>query len=91
MPNINQKLLAKLGLRVMDVKHTHVPLPIREMTHDTMENPVKVITEMKVEIDDERFYSMCHLIRFTDMMCESKNPAVHETYNHLITLLELSK
>ena len=91
MKQHDQDLLNKLGLQVIDIDYITRPMHIREMSAADFEKPVKVAIQVKVEIDEERFYSMCHLIRLTDMMCESKSQAVQETYNHLVTLLELSK
>ena len=85
------ELLGKLGIIVTKLEYVKRPMHIREMSADSFEDPTVVEVRGKFVIDESRFRSMCHLVRLTDMMCESKNSAVHETYEHLITLLELSK
>ena len=82
-------LLSKLGIDVTDMEFTidGVPVGVKEYACGAPE----IKTTGTFTIDENVFRPMCHLIRITDMIVESKNPAVNEMYNHLITMLELTK
>lgn len=62
---------------------------VQDMTVDRydMDNTIRGTFILKEDV----FRPMCHLIRIVDMINESKNPAIQETFGHLIEMLELSK
>ncbi len=81
--SINERdtyLLRKLGLEVTALTYERV-----SPHNDTIE------VAGTFKLDDSVFRPMCRLIEIVDMMNESRNPAVMETFGHLITMLELSK
>lgn len=89
MNNHELQLLKKLGILITDLEYTRSEPSPYDGSHGTVKGDV--ITTGSFEIDEDRFRPMCHLIRLVDMICESKNPGVNETFNHLVTMLELTK
>ena len=82
-------LLGKLGIDITNLEYWHDGVPTGMQNHPGGNPDIK--TTGVFTIDENVFRPMCHLIRITDMIVESKNPAVNEMYAQLITMLELTK
>jgi hypothetical protein len=78
-----QKFLADLGIIVTDVSYEFAGS--QDLVRDDL------ITTGAFVIDYSKFRSTCHLIKIVGMICESKNPAVAEMFDQLITMMELTK
>ena len=89
MNAVDHALLGKLGINVTKLEYQHNGIPISEQQHPGGDPDIS--TTGTFTIDETVFRPMCHLIRITNMIVESKNPAVNEMYNQLITMLELTK
>ena len=82
-------LLDKLGINITNLEYTHNEIQTGLQKHPGGE-PV-LTTRGTFYIDEDRFRPMCHLIRITDMIVESKNPAVSKMYEQLVTMLHLTE
>jgi hypothetical protein len=81
MMNKNERqLLAKLGLILTDL----------ELGPEQDRNG-EFITTGSFKIDNEVFRSMCYLIRLTEMIANTKNPACNKMFEQLVTMLELTR
>lgn len=89
MNNADHELLNKLGIIINNLEYTHRGVPTGMQDYPGGNPEIKISGTFT--IDETVFRPMCRLIRITDMMVESKNPAVNEMYNQLITMLELTK
>ena len=87
MNNADLTLLGKLGIDVTNLEYWHDGVGMQE--HPGGDPEIK--TTGTFTIDENVFRPMCHLIRITDMIVESKNPAINEMYAQLVTMLELTK
>lgn len=89
MNRSEQQLLEKLGIMISGLEYEY---PEPSPYNGSYGRPAgDVITTGNFMIDDSKFGPMCRLIHIVDMICESKNPAVNKQFEHLLTMLELTK
>lgn len=90
MTDQQKALLMKLGVLITKLEYTHNEIPCH-----TQMRPAGPEPEIKIRgefvIDENRFGSMCNLIKIVDMICESDNPVVEQQFHHLVTLLNLTE
>ena len=90
MTDYDIMLLRKLGIIITETEYTHneIPCGMQQMRYQVA--PV-VNVRGTFYLDESVFRPMCRLIQLTDMIAESKNPVVNEMYEHLVTMLNLTK
>ena len=86
------ELLARFGLYItsVDYEHEHVNLDGIGMQYQR-DATVPGTIRGEYRLDQHRFDPNCRFLRIVEMIVQSDNPAVQETFEQLITLLELTK